>query len=599
LLHTSLFLFFSGLLIYLFNINHTVFSLVIWWVGLSGAVYGCITLLPIFRLDSPYYAPLSSSVWTLYTGVPYGVFSILEFIAFSYIGHFPLTWQRFNGLRETYREWLFGGIAKTAQETASRMSEEIDGRMLTRTFDALDEDDELEQFFEGMPGFCSSKVVVEPRAIAEQGEWKFAKALSGLLSRTWSSGLLAETVKERRTLCCMRAADTLDLPFPIVSFTYEVFNQETNGAFLQSVQFGHSLRSRCRSSHSESALFARCIFSGIIATVPEQDYRWKALAMDQLGVPEGVLGEYLAHGDSVLLANLTQITHQFFRFYHPLTWVETPLLNDVLGTISKFDMRNTLPELQHEFCALWNEIIREASKDSDESRSFRTRHIPFRVLGPIRHIYIALHQDTNATPVAFDASTDDFDSILERLSSYPSCNIPSHHSASETAHPSSHPSPDLAPTPTIPPTVHSIITVAPQHSTDIGSVPPSPTPGISLSPLPATIPSSALPLALQSSLASTTSRIEQVTPGPGLLPSTSVTGVSSAPQEVTTFTPQQNIAPSDATFNTLNLSDNVEASQHLHQLVMSVHNTSPDSDSEPLRHSVDTAPSSRDIDRPH
>ncbi|KAH9971836.1 hypothetical protein BGW80DRAFT_1228060 [Lactifluus volemus] len=80
LLHTSLFLFFSGLLIYLFNINHTVFSLVVWWVGLSGGVYGCITLLPIFRLDSPYYAPLSSSVWTLYTGVPYGVFSILEFI---------------------------------------------------------------------------------------------------------------------------------------------------------------------------------------------------------------------------------------------------------------------------------------------------------------------------------------------------------------------------------------------------------------------------------------------------------------------------------------------------------------------------------------
>ncbi|KAH9971832.1 hypothetical protein BGW80DRAFT_421166 [Lactifluus volemus] len=265
--------------------------------------------------------------------------------------------------------------------------------------------------------------------------------------------------------------------------------------------------------------------------------------------------------------------------------------------ISKFEMRNTLPELQHEFCALWNEIVLEASKDSEShDHDFTERRIPFWVLRPIRHIYIALHQDTNAAPVAFDASTDDFDSILERLSSYPSCNIPSHHSASETAHPSSHPSPDLAHTPTIPLTVHSI-TVAPQHSTDIGSVPPSPTPGISLSPLPYTIPSSALPLALQSTLASTTSRIEQVTPGPGLLPSTSVTGVSSAPQEVTLI-PQPNIAPSDATFNTHILSDIVEASQDLHQLTMSVQNTSPESDSEPLRHSVDTAPSYRDIDRP-
>jgi Family of unknown function (DUF6535) len=33
LLHTSLFLFLFGLLIFLFNIDHTVFSVVVWWVG--------------------------------------------------------------------------------------------------------------------------------------------------------------------------------------------------------------------------------------------------------------------------------------------------------------------------------------------------------------------------------------------------------------------------------------------------------------------------------------------------------------------------------------------------------------------------------------
>ncbi|KAH9972296.1 hypothetical protein BGW80DRAFT_1459918 [Lactifluus volemus] len=54
LLHLSLFLFFSGLAIYLFNINHTVFSVVVWWVGLAGGVYVCITLMPIFWHDSPY-----------------------------------------------------------------------------------------------------------------------------------------------------------------------------------------------------------------------------------------------------------------------------------------------------------------------------------------------------------------------------------------------------------------------------------------------------------------------------------------------------------------------------------------------------------------
>ncbi|KAI9432494.1 hypothetical protein H4582DRAFT_1795543, partial [Lactarius indigo] len=59
LLHLSLFIFFAGLLIFLFNVHYTVFCTVIWWIGFCTAMYGCITLMPIFRHDSPYYAPLS------------------------------------------------------------------------------------------------------------------------------------------------------------------------------------------------------------------------------------------------------------------------------------------------------------------------------------------------------------------------------------------------------------------------------------------------------------------------------------------------------------------------------------------------------------
>ncbi|KAF8267418.1 hypothetical protein EI94DRAFT_1504610, partial [Lactarius quietus] len=59
LLHLSLFLFFAGFLIFLFNLNHTVFGIVAWWIVLCTSVYACITLMPIFRHDSPYYTPLS------------------------------------------------------------------------------------------------------------------------------------------------------------------------------------------------------------------------------------------------------------------------------------------------------------------------------------------------------------------------------------------------------------------------------------------------------------------------------------------------------------------------------------------------------------
>jgi hypothetical protein len=45
LLHLSLFLFFGGLVIFLFNVDHEVFSYVIWWIGLFLMAYGLITLL--------------------------------------------------------------------------------------------------------------------------------------------------------------------------------------------------------------------------------------------------------------------------------------------------------------------------------------------------------------------------------------------------------------------------------------------------------------------------------------------------------------------------------------------------------------------------
>ena len=59
LVHFSLFLFFIGLLIYLFNLNYTVFREVVWWVAVSAATYFLTTVLSIFRLESPYYTPLT------------------------------------------------------------------------------------------------------------------------------------------------------------------------------------------------------------------------------------------------------------------------------------------------------------------------------------------------------------------------------------------------------------------------------------------------------------------------------------------------------------------------------------------------------------
>ena len=53
LIHISLFLFFGGVAIFLFNINHAVFNYVVWWIALFAIAYGLITVMPIVRYDSP------------------------------------------------------------------------------------------------------------------------------------------------------------------------------------------------------------------------------------------------------------------------------------------------------------------------------------------------------------------------------------------------------------------------------------------------------------------------------------------------------------------------------------------------------------------
>ena len=72
-----MFLFFFGLAIFLFNVHHSVFLSVIWWFALVSMLYGCITLMPLFLPDSPYYTPLSTPIFYLAWGFAHVAFFLI------------------------------------------------------------------------------------------------------------------------------------------------------------------------------------------------------------------------------------------------------------------------------------------------------------------------------------------------------------------------------------------------------------------------------------------------------------------------------------------------------------------------------------------
>jgi hypothetical protein len=91
--------------------------------------------------------------------------------------------------------------------------------------------------------------------------------------------------------------------------------------------------------------------------VQGSDERWVSLAADQLGESEDVIRGYLERGnDNVLLANLTYITRQIFHSLEDNRDMAASSASILPSLSSKFDVRNTLPELQSRFSALWDEI---------------------------------------------------------------------------------------------------------------------------------------------------------------------------------------------------------------------------------------------------
>ncbi|KAH9972270.1 hypothetical protein BGW80DRAFT_1445982 [Lactifluus volemus] len=435
LLHLSLFFFFSGLVIYLLNINHTVYSVVVWWVGLAGCVYGCITLMPIFWHDSPYYSPLSSSLWTFHHLISIVVLSI------------------------RFRAWFLMNIpslTEMIQIIGSTSSAEINNRILTWTIHALDEDKELEQFFEAIPGFCSSPVVDNLERVFAKVDSPMGSALYGFLDRTLSSSLVLKEDKTRRVMICAKAVDAAHLSEATTAILWQVF--ERGADLLRSVDIWQSLR-----SSGDQGLCSQGIAAGVIASMPaqERDSRWMGLVEDQLGISEEVVQDYLAHGDTVLLANYIHITRPLFRWcLQDLGFSMKYLrLRNVLQHLSKFDIENTLPGVQHDFCALWNEIAREA-------HNRRSRDIAYNILDPIRQLYISLHQGTDCAPTAFDTSTPWYSDVLFDPFSYPLC---SHHTHSVTGDITDPTNTSPCPHPPDPPVLNTI-TPSPSLTADPGRI---------------------------------------------------------------------------------------------------------------------------------
>ena len=477
LLHLSLFLFFSGLVIFLWNVNHTVSLCATLCIGLFSVVYACITVMPMLWHNSPYYTPLSQPTSYITVVILFVITCLVFLVLFystivygSYLAVFDffllfspgtgylrgsrvrnsrtlldmimsvslVTLPRYQGLAwiplnyllrlflPIYRNFLhwvsrLWNKGKATDKIILEQLSSIDLGILTWMVGALGEDDTLGKLLEKIPGFLNANMAKGFEIpLPDKLGSRFVDSVCGFLGRNLSSASFDKKAKTNQSIICMNAVDKMCDSRGIQKFLLYISRPRFNQVL--SIQIAQNLsRLWCAGSEGRVSLKARQALACILLHIPERDDDWIELAKDQLGIPEQ------ASGLRALIADGDDSVSQYFFLHMTCEVIRTNYLDSIdltfLSRLAKFDVNKAHPELQNAFCALWNEIVRDA-------RTIWSFLLPKRtvlLLREIRHHYIALHQGTEAAPIAFNASTVSANPILSTVWAYPLCTIAAHH----------------------------------------------------------------------------------------------------------------------------------------------------------------------------
>ena len=177
LLHISVFLFFVGLVEFLFPIYTTVAYATLGCIGVFALAYAILTVLPNICLNCPYGTPLSGFTWRISQVSVIGYLWTILKIEGLFRKSLSKLWSLANqhapephGLkrwRETIetqvkmrRRWFSQDMRKSIELSAyTRANSTVVTSALVWTLAALDEDKEIEDFAARVPGFFDSRVV--------------------------------------------------------------------------------------------------------------------------------------------------------------------------------------------------------------------------------------------------------------------------------------------------------------------------------------------------------------------------------------------------------------------------------------------------------
>ena len=130
LVHVSLLFFFAGFILFVSDLNNTVFAISCCWITLFVGAYGYITIMPIFRPDSPFYTPLSDPAACVYAGICRGTSRALWAGSSLRNRANDATREHLHDLKERHRLWMSWNVMKFSEDKVRQQTSKIDGDVL-------------------------------------------------------------------------------------------------------------------------------------------------------------------------------------------------------------------------------------------------------------------------------------------------------------------------------------------------------------------------------------------------------------------------------------------------------------------------------------
>ena len=226
-LHVSVILFFAGLVDFLFSINDVVARTMFGVTIFSGAIYLLLTFLPNVRPNCPYRTPFSRDAlkWLLFSPTAPVLLALAGVSRLAHNDKFDRVYMRFHIFVERSL-WSMSDAIRSLQK-------DIEGRAMLWTAVTVDDDDEIEAFVEGIPGYITSgtskgALTIVDELLHSRRPSPLGRQVERLLMTCIPEGYrsASEFVRRRRSIICLDTIRFLTGVY-FASFSYSMFGFQT------------------------------------------------------------------------------------------------------------------------------------------------------------------------------------------------------------------------------------------------------------------------------------------------------------------------------------------------------------------------------------